>query len=171
MRGCRCALLWPESYETLLSISGLPWRWDFLFRDRRAGTRCPVPLYSAADEFYRRRPFMAIPSMLSSGDVNASDQSFQVPLPWPHNSFVEVIQVENDLTLRSTIHSKVVQVPLPSITTRIALIGVVERSDAMTQADPRRKANGEAAIRPMRSGIRCSCRPLLLANTVATGSG
>jgi hypothetical protein len=75
------------------------------------------------------------------------------------------------LTLRSTIHSKVVQVPLPSITTRIALIGVVERSDAMTQADPRRKANGEAAIRPMRSGIRCSCLPLLLANTVATGSG
>lgn len=126
MRGCRCALLWPESYETLLSISGLPWRWDFLFRDRRAGTRCPVPPYSAADEFYRRRPFMAIPSILSSGDVNASDQSFQVPLPWPHNSFVEVIQVGNDLTFCGVPYiPKLFRCALPSITTGIPLIGVV----------------------------------------------
>jgi hypothetical protein len=53
--------------------------------------------------FYRRRSFMAIQSILSSSDVNAGDQSFQVLLPWPDNSFVEIIQVENDLMLGSAI--------------------------------------------------------------------
>jgi hypothetical protein len=55
------------------------------------------------ESFYRRRSFMAIQSILSSSDVNAGDQSFQVLLPWPDNSFVEIIQVENDLMLGSAI--------------------------------------------------------------------
>lgn len=41
----------------------------------------------------------------------------------------------------------------------------------MTQAAPRRKVNGDAAIRPMRSGIKCSCRPLLLSASKSSGSG
>jgi len=58
----------------------------------------------------------------------------------------------------------------PSITTGIPLIGNVERSAAMTHADPRRKANGEAAMRPIRRGTNCACLPLLLSASSFKGS-
>ena len=59
----------------------------------------------------------------------------------------------------------------PHMITWMPEIGVWERSHAMTQAAPRRNVNGEAAIRPMRSGIKCSWRPTLLAASRSSGSG
>src|SRR5271169_2863681 len=59
----------------------------------------------------------------------------------------------------------------PHMITWTPEIGVLERSQAMTQAEPRRKANGEAAMRPMRNGMRSSCRPTLLAASRSSGSG
>src|SRR5471030_2771241 len=49
--------------------------------------------------------------------------------------------------------------------------GVCARSHAITVAAPRRNANGDAAMRDIRSGISRSCRPALLASTRATASG
>ena len=40
----------------------------------------------------------------------------------------------------------------------------------MTMHAPRKNANGDSAMRPIRSGIKLSSRPTLLASTVATGS-
>ena len=59
----------------------------------------------------------------------------------------------------------------PHMTTGIPLTGSVEGSDAITHADPRRKGNGEDAMRPMRRGIRCACRPALLLANNFSGSG
>src|SRR5580700_8568551 len=59
----------------------------------------------------------------------------------------------------------------PHIITWTPEIGVWERSHAMTHAAPRRKVNGEAAIRPMRKGIKSSWRPTLLAASSSSGSG
>lgn len=53
----------------------------------------------------------------------------------------------------------------------IPVLGDIDRSAAITQAEPRRKVNGEAAMRPMRSGTRCACLPLLLAVRSLSGSG
>ena len=41
----------------------------------------------------------------------------------------------------------------------------------MTAAAPRRNANGDALMRAIRSGTRCSCRPALPATTMSTGLG
>ena len=49
--------------------------------------------------------------------------------------------------------------------------GVSARSLAMTAADPRRNANGEASIRPMRIGTRSGRRPSFEASSVVTTSG
>src|SRR5580658_1871164 len=57
------------------------------------------------------------------------------------------------------------------MTVGIPVMGEVDRSLAITHAEPRKKAKGEQAMRPMRSGISCFCRPLLLAMTVLMGSG
>ena len=59
----------------------------------------------------------------------------------------------------------------PSITTWMPVTGVCERSHAITEAAPRRNANGEAAMRAIRRGTRCCCRPAFPATTMSTGLG
>src|SRR5664279_2515888 len=49
--------------------------------------------------------------------------------------------------------------------------GVLDRYHAITHAAPRRNVNGEAAIRPVRNGIKSSWRPTLLAASRSSGSG
>ena len=44
------------------------------------------------------------------------------------------------------------------------------KSSAMIDAAPRRKANGEEAMRPMRTGISLPIRPSFVAITWCTGS-
>ena len=55
--------------------------------------------------------------------------------------------------------------------TCMPVTGVCDRSHAITAAAPRRKANGEAAMRPIRSGTNSSCRPAFPATTMSTGLG
>ena len=55
--------------------------------------------------------------------------------------------------------------------TGIPLIGDVDRSAPITQAEPRRKVNGDAAMRPMRNGMRSFCLPLLFSAMSFNGSG
>jgi hypothetical protein len=55
--------------------------------------------------------------------------------------------------------------------TEIPLMGDVDRSDAITQAETRRKVNGEAAMRAMRNGMRSLFLPLLFSAMSFNGSG
>src|ERR1700731_1279337 len=55
--------------------------------------------------------------------------------------------------------------------TGIPLIADVDRSAAITQADPRRNENGDAAMRPIRNGISSVCRPLLFLAISSSGLG
>ena len=59
----------------------------------------------------------------------------------------------------------------PSIMTCMPVTGVCDKSHAITAAAPRKKANGETAMRPIRSGTNCSCRPAFPATTMSTGLG
>src|SRR4030095_5737678 len=54
--------------------------------------------------------FFAIQTVSTARDIDACDQPLQIPLPWTNHRFVEIIKVENDVTLRSTEKSKVVNV-------------------------------------------------------------
>ena len=58
----------------------------------------------------------------------------------------------------------------PQSWTVMLVLGVGARSPAITAAEPRRKAKGEASMRPMRIGTSSGMRPSFEAAIVARGS-
>jgi len=61
--------------------------------------------------------------------------------------------------------------PLIKEATRVPVVGVVERSEAIPAAAPRKNANGDVSIRPCRIGTSSGIRPTSEAIRISIGSG
>jgi hypothetical protein len=88
----------------------------------------------------------------------------------PASPLVEVVHVDDDLSLRCAEPAEIVDMGVAVITSG-PLTGVCERSQAITDAAPRRNTNGDAAIRPILSGTSSATRPAFPASTTSTGLG
>ncbi len=59
----------------------------------------------------------------------------------------------------------------PQVATASPVSGVRERSEAITAAEPRRKAKGETSMRAWRTGTSFCTRVAFCCSRMATGSG
>src|SRR3977135_1821619 len=62
---------------------------------------------------YSSIPLPAIETIFSRRQIYAGGQTLEIPFPRANNRFIKVVQVENHISLRSTIQPKVVEVRLP----------------------------------------------------------
>jgi hypothetical protein len=97
---------------------------------------------------HRGRPLLALEAVFAAGDREAGTESLDVPLPGPGQRLVEVVEVEDEAAVGGGEGAEVREVGSPQACTRSPETGVVTRSAAITAAAPRKKAKGEADIRP-----------------------
>ena len=95
-----------------------------------------------------RRSFVG-EAVVPAGDLQARREALDVPLPGPRQGLVEVVDVEDEATLRGGEHAEVRQVGVPAGLHRdTRLRGVSRGRWPSISAAPRKKVKGETAIRP-----------------------
>ena len=112
---------------------------------RRAERRLSVPLHARHHDFApvrRREP------QVSAADLEAGGQALHVPLPRPGQRLIEVVDVEKEVPLGRREHAEVGQVCVAAELHREPAPRRVARSEAMSNAPPRKNANGDSSMRP-----------------------
>ena len=79
---------------------------------------------------------------------DAGRQALHVPLPGSRVGLVEVVAIEDELALGRPEDAEVREVGVAAELGGESRAGVVERSEAMMSAAPRKKVNGETSMRP-----------------------
>src|SRR5262249_41594295 len=96
----------------------------------------------------------------ASRDFNTGGQPFKVPFPRSRERFVEIVDVENQVSLGRRESAEVHDV---AITARLHAKlgrGGLRQSKAIIAAAPRRKVKGDLLIRAYRIGSSLAIRPL-----------
>jgi hypothetical protein len=99
-------------------------------------------------------------TVLRCDDRNAYYQSFDIPLPWAGERFIDVVDVEDQALSGDAYKPKFDACASPHNCAVIPVCAVAAGADAMISAEPRKNANGEASIRPYRTGSRSGTREL-----------
>jgi len=68
-----------------------------------------VPAVAADALHHGRPPLLAAQAVLPRGHVHARGQALEIPLPRSDRHLVEIIQVENDVTLRGAKQTEIVE--------------------------------------------------------------
>src|SRR5215203_1018384 len=112
-----------------------------------------------------------VEAVVAAGHHEARGEALDIPLPGSRQGLVEVVEVEEQGALRGGVRPEVQQVGVAAQLGLDAALRGAREVVAMTMADPRRNANGEAIMREYRSGIRSGIRSLSCASRRSTGSG
>ena len=85
---------------------------------------------------------------MTRGHHEARGQTLQVPFEWPGRDFVEVVQIEYELALRRRETAEIHQMAVAANRQVSPVSGTWLRSWACMIAVPRKKVNGDTAMRP-----------------------